>query len=1091
MVRDQIYKLKLTCISAGILILVITGCSNEYGTVGPVLEGNSSLSGGSVLLMAGMPGGPGTSDGQGAVARFNSPRGIAAYGDTLYIADQNNHTIRKIDIKTNAVSTIAGYQGIAGVDDGAGKAARFAYPEGIETDGEYLYVADTLNHAIRKINLSTYIVTTLAGRRGQYGSTDGSGSKALFRSPTAIVLLGDYLYIADTNNFTIRRVNKNSGDTVTIAGSPSQSGSADGVGGDARFNFSLGITTDGQYLYIADTYNHTIRRLDPVTGEVYTLIGKAENAGYHDGTLTEAQFYYPHGLAVKGSHLYIADLWNEAIRVLDLSNGTVSTIAGTPPNSGFADGPPGIGRFYSPADLTVSGDYLYVADRGNNIIRRVDIFTEDILTVAGKASHSGVTDAKGDESRFSTPGGVVIDGDVLYVADTYNHTIRKVDILTSDVTTLAGTPGISGTSDSTESPAIFNSPTDVIVDEEGENLYIIDTGNHVIRRMNLPTGEVRRFAGYPDEAGSLDGIGRDARFNSPKRGIRIGDKIYITDTGNHTIRKIDIVTEEITTFAGESGKAGSVDTDEALNGIARFKSPGDIATDGLYLYVADTGNHAIRKIDLTTREVVTAAGIRGSSGLVDSLMNNVVSTPLFNSPEGIVWYDKILYVSDTGNHILRKVDLTTGEVSLLAGDVSCVDEVEEVSGSPVTKRVCTGQPLGTSAYNNSTDGTGKTAAFSGPTGIVTDGKYLYVMDTGGNLIRLVKMSTGETMTFSYSEHKGIRTNSPSGGELVGNLFYLADRGNHIIRKLDLTSLANLTKIDAQNLSGIPLITIAGTVSAKGYRSSDGYSPQFNRPIGIAADGKGNIYVADTGNHTIRKIVISTNPETMEETVGVTTVAGTPGVAGFMNSEFGFPMFNNPRGICIVDNVLYVSDSSNHLIRRVNLNTGYVGLVAGLSDYVTNTGSPGTADSTGAAAGFNDPRGITSDGTYLYVTDTGNHTIRRILRTTGQVKTIAGMPKEGGYLDGVGFDSRFRYPRGITVDGDYLYVADTGNNVLRRVNKNTGEVLTFSGNTGQSSFTPGERDEARFNNIISLTTASNTPYVYFSDSVENIIGKVEK
>src|SRR3990172_6526407 len=284
MVRDQIYKLKLTCISAGILILVITGCSNEYGTVGPVLEGNSSLSGGSVLLMAGMPGGPGTSDGQGAVARFNSPRGIAAYGDTLYIADQNNHTIRKIDIKTNAVSTIAGYQGIAGVDD---------------------------------------------------------------------------------------------------------------VGGDARFNFSLGITTDGQYLYIADTYNHTIRRLDPVTGEVYTLIGKAENAGYHDGTLTEALFYYPHGLAVKGSHLYIADLWNEAIRVLDLSNGTVSTIAGTPPNSGFADGPPGIGRFYSPADLTVSGDYLYVADRGNNIIRRVDIFTEDILTVAGKGSHSCVTDAKG------------------------------------------------------------------------------------------------------------------------------------------------------------------------------------------------------------------------------------------------------------------------------------------------------------------------------------------------------------------------------------------------------------------------------------------------------------------------------------------------------------------------------------------------------------------------------------------------------------------------------------------------------------------------------------------------------------------------
>ena len=172
-------------------------------------------------------------------------------------------------------------------------------------------------------------------------------------------------------------------------------------------------------------------------------------------------------------------------------------------------------------------------------------------------------------------------------------------------------------------------------------------------------------------------------------------------------------------------------------------------------------------------------------------------------------------------------------------------------------------------------------------------------------------------------------------------------------------------------------------------------------------------------------------------------------------------------------------------------TGYVGLVAGLVDYVTNEGSSGTADSTGAAAGFNDPRGITSDGTYLYVTDTGNHTIRRVLRTTGQVKTIAGMPEEAGYRDGVDFEARFRYPRGITADGEYLYVADAGNNVLRRVNKHTGEVLTFSGKTGQSSFASGTREEARYNNVVSIATSPDTPYLFFTDSVENAVGRVEK
>ena len=305
---------------------------------------------------------------------------------------------------------------------------------------------------------------------------------------------------------------------------------------------------------------------------------------------------------------------------------------------------------------------------------------------------------------------------------------------------------------------------------------------------------------------------------------------------------------------------------------------------------------------------------------------------------------------------MRKVDLATRQVSFLAGDVVCTEETEAVNDVTIIKKTCNGQPTGTSAFGDSTDGTGTTTSFSAPSGINTDGVYLYVMDSGTSRVRRVHMDTGETKSFSFSMHKGVSLNSPAGGDLSGGILYIADKGNHIVRKLEII-----------NLIGAPLILIAGNLGVSGYGYSTGYSASFYNPVGITADGMGNLYVADTGNHTIRKVVIATGV--------VTTVAGIPARPGFMNSEFGYPMFNYPRGICIIGDHLYVADSGNHLVRRVNLSNGYVGLVAGLSDYVTNTGSPGTSDSTGAAAGFNVPRAITTDVKYLYVTHSGNHTIR--------------------------------------------------------------------------------------------------------------------
>ncbi len=1050
-----------------LLISVLSGCSSEYTAVGPKLESGISISGGTMGLVAGKPGGPGNSDGTGYSARFNSPRGIAADGYTLYVSDKDNHTIRKINISTGAVTTIAGYPGKAGVDDGTGENARFYSPEDLATDGNHLYVTDTLNNVIRKIDISTGHVVTLCGKRGQYGSNDGAVGSALFRAPAAITIMNDFLYVADTDNGTIRRIDKTTGDTITIAGNASVRGKDDGTGSSASFYYPFGIAADGEFLYVADTYNHSIRRVDPETGEVITLAGKSGEGGYANGSLGEARFYYPYGVVIKDRELFVADLGNDVVRVIDLSMETVNTIAGTVRVTGSADGPMGIGMLNSPADAVVVGDYLYVVDMGNNAIRAANLSTGELSTLAGYPSHTGNNDDSGENSRFSTPGGVATDGETLYVADTYNHTIRKIDAA-GNVTTLAGTPGVSGSTDSSESPALFSSPTDVIVGEGSEYIYIVDSDNHVVRSMNIASGEVRTFAGYPGIAGSSDGVERNARFRSPRRGVRIGDNMYVVDSGNHVIRKVNIPTKEVTTLAGVSGTAGWKDTGEGSGGTSWFNTPGDIATEGTYLFVADTGNHVIRKVDPSSGMVETITGFPGQSGFVDS----IDGFPLFNSPEGVSWSDGVLFIADTGNHVIRKLDLNTMEVSLLAGDVQCVNDIEIINGETTVTKRCSGEPSGTSIYGDSTDGTGETTSFINPTGISTDGVYLYVMDTGANRIRRVDMSTGETKTFSYSGNKGISLNSATGGDMAGNTLYIADRDNHIVRKLDITDLA-----------AAPLITIAGNVGQAGYLYSAGYSAKFYRPVGIVADGAGNLYVADTGNHTIRKIVISTSE--------VTTVTGVTGTAGFMNSDFGYPLFNLPRGICIIGNHLYVADSGNHLIRRVSLVSAYVGLVAGLSDYVTNTGSAGTTDSTGAAAGFYDPRGIATDGTYLYVTDSGNHTIRRILAATGQVKTIAGMPGESGYEDGIGFSARFNYPRGITIDGDYLYVADTGNNVFRRINRHTYEVLTFSGKKGESSFITGPRTDARYNNIVSVTTDSYTPYLYFTDSVENVVGKIKK
>jgi len=208
-------------------------------------------------------------------------------------------------------------------------------------------------------------------------------------------------------------------------------------------------------------------------------------------------------------------------------------------------------------------------------------------------------------------------------------------------------------------------------------------------------------------------------------------------------------------------------------------------------------------------------------------------------------------------------------------------------------------------------------------------------------------------------------------------------------------------------------TLAGTGSS-GSANGTGTSASFNNPRGITTDGT-NLYVADQGNHLIRKIVISTG--------AVTTVAGT-GSSGSANGTGTSASFYNPIGITTDGTNLYVADGSNHLIRKIVISTGAVTTLAG-------TGSSGSANGTGTSASFNNPKGITTDGTNLYVADYTNHLIRKIVISTGAVTTVAGTGSSGS-ANGTGTSASFYNPIGITTDGTNLYVAYYTNHLIRKI-----------------------------------------------------------
>ena len=325
----------------------------------------------------------------------------------------------------------------------------------------------------------TPLVTTLAGS-GSSGSANGQGTSATFDDLYGIALdSSGNLYVADALNKLIRKITP-SGLVSTFAGS-GYSNSLDGQGVNADFSYPRGIASDGSgNFYIGDYNNNKIRKITS-SGLVSTFAGSG-SAGIYNDQGTSASFKLPHGVAVDfmNGNIYVADKGNHAIRKIT-SSGVVTTLAGSG-SSGFANGQ-GVGAtFAQPQGVAVDGyGNVYVADSDNNRIRKITS-SGAVTTLAGSGSAS-FADGQGTSASFNYPMGIAIStSGNLYVADTYNHAIRKV---TPDgvVTTVVGT-GSSGFSDGRGTAAILNSPYAVTLDTLG-NIYFV--GSNRVRKITFPT----------------------------------------------------------------------------------------------------------------------------------------------------------------------------------------------------------------------------------------------------------------------------------------------------------------------------------------------------------------------------------------------------------------------------------------------------------------------------------------------------------------------------------------------------------------------------------------------------------------------------
>ena len=1063
-------------------------------------------------------------------AALYSPNGMAFDSrGNLYIADTANNRIRKVTTN-NLISTVAGVGNLSYATGDAGPAtnASINFPTAVAFDarGNLYIAADYNNNDIRKVDTNG-IITTVAGSGnrtyggGSYTGDGGPATNATLNAPGGLVFdaVGN-LMIADSANNCVRKIyyggiprltlanitTNNTGNyTVVITGPNGSITSAvaaltvvlkpaivvqpasQGVlfGSNALLNVSATGTQPLYYLW----YFNTINLVQNSTNASLVVSNfSAENVGqyravvtnmYGSATSSLAMLAFPPCISLTTQPVSQTNLTETTVSFsitadgagpftyqwqfngTNLPNNIISTVAG---NGGLAysgDGIPATNSGIDAGDMVVDRfGNLFIADGGHNLIRKVD--TNGIITsVAG----DGAEDYSGDgvaatNTSISHPNGICLDSaGNIYIADSANERVRKVDT-SGVITTLVGNTdgGYFGHYSGDGGPATnatLNYPFGVFCNVSG-NLFIADYGNNRIRKIDT-NGIITTVAGNGTATYSGDGdAATNAAFNSPLKVFAdaVGD-LYIADSGNNLIRKVD-TNGVITTVAG--GGAGGDGIAATNSGILH---PHGVCLDSAgNIYLTDSFNSRVREVDTNGIITTVAGGGTGDDG-------GAATDAGLNQPYGIS-LDSLgnLYIADTGNHRIREVNFAGSPSRTLfgistnnAGDYSVV-----ISGpyGSVTSAVATltvvfppsilVQPQnqwvlnGTNATLNVTatgtpplyyswffNGTNLLLSSTNTSFTVTninfsnDGQYMVVVTNAYASVTSQVATLTAGFAPSVATQPISRTNPPG----TTASFNVAAYGTG--------PFSYQWQFNGTNLPNNIITTVAGNGSAT-YTGDGGAaaSASLRSPSGVVFDAPGNLYIADTSNNRIRKVDLN----------GViTTVVGNgSGIYAGDGGAATNASLNQPYDMAFdAANNFYIVDSYNQRVRRVDTN-GMITTVAGNGN-ATSAGDGGQATN----ASFYYPYGLTSDSTgNLYVADSLAHRIRKI-DTNGIITTVAGNGLTAGNGagafsgdGGAATNSSLNYPYGIFLDmvGN-LYIADCYNGRIRKVDTN-GVITTVVG-----------------------------------------------
>ena len=858
---------------------------------------------------------------------------------------------------------------------------------------------------------------------------------------------------------------------VNFAGMDNNAGySGDGIATSNYLYYpqALWLDSPSNMLYIADTNNNRIRKIDMDTNIMTTVAGDEKSALMgDDGPATRSSLRYPEGVSLDiQGNIYIADAGNHRIRKIQRDTNFISSIVGyglRGQRFGISgdNGPATSATIYDVRYLT--GDSvgnLYYSEYSSWIVRKISRSTGIIRRFAGTGSSSFYNGYAATSSGLYYPNGMFVDSiGSVYIIETERSTIRKVDAYGITSTFAGVSSGFNGDGYVATS-TYFYYPRGIWGDSMG-TMYIADTNNYLIRKIDSSTRIVSTIAGQKSCSGSVSsGSSATSACISYVQYIT-GDTngaIYYSDTSNYRVMKI--ASGIITFFAGNGGSSYYGDGYAATSNGIYYPSGLWVNSIG-DLYVSSYHGHRVFKVIASTGQLYAAAGIQYSAGLTGD--GGPGTSAQLYYPQGL-WGDSNgnLFIADYENGRIRQLSVD-GIIKTIAGSGGI-----GVSGS-------------------SSDGEyGTSASINYPTTVVSDtGGTIYFTELNNNYVR--KLINGKIFTVAgggsnyasygnWLEGTSALINSPSGLWLdsVGSLFITSR--SYVIYKVESTSIT-------------PMITLFAGIEGDSLLAGDGEKvdyARFGELRGIWGDTAGNLLVADTGNGRIRRIDGVDRIVSTAAGYGLYSVSRTPNRD---NSPATQSYIREPYAMVGDGNGnIYFADYSTYRVHSINLQSGAMTTILGNGGYGSASSYHGVF---GTNVSISYAFGLSFYNGFLYIAISDSCVIAKLDVSNNYMYEIAGKTTGCGFSgdDGVAFDAALSYPRGVWVDSiGTVYIADTSNNRIRKVDPNSGYIYTIAGNGNGGLCSDTSAVDACLGYIEHIIGDSDG-VLYFSDEY-NVIHKLQ-